>query len=97
MFVVDATDYKRMFAAREALYKFLGSCELRDAILLVLANKKDLDGAMSANDITAQLGLEALSWQKWHIIPTCGITGEGLEEGLRWIARNVMRGRSSYT
>lgn len=89
VFVVDAADRGRMCAAREALYKILSVSELRETILLVFANKKDLDGALSVNDIIAQLGLNALSWQKWHILPTCSLTGEGLEEGLRWISRNI--------
>ena len=34
--------------------------ELRDAVLLVFANKQDLPNAMSASELTEKLGLQTL-------------------------------------
>lgn len=52
--------------------------ELRDAILLVFANKQDLPNAMSASEITEKLGLSALRGRKVikkiNVIPIIGIT-----------------------
>ena len=39
--------------------------ELRDVILLVLANKQDLPNAMSVQEITEKLGLNALRDRQW--------------------------------
>ena len=39
--------------------------ELRDAILLVFANKQDLPNAMSAADLTDKLGLHSLRQRNW--------------------------------
>ncbi|KAA8535374.1 hypothetical protein F0562_030377 [Nyssa sinensis] len=39
--------------------------ELRDAILLVFANKKDLPNAMNAAEITDKLGLHSLRQRHW--------------------------------
>ena len=41
--------------------------ELKDAILLVFANKQDMDGAMSAAEITEKLELTALRDRQWTI------------------------------
>ena len=41
--------------------------ELRDATLLVFANKQDLPNAMSVSEITDKLGLHSLGSRKWYI------------------------------
>ena len=38
----------------------LGEDELKDAVLLVMANKQDLPGAMTTPDITDKLGLHTI-------------------------------------
>jgi ADP-ribosylation factor protein 1 len=42
IFVVDSNDRDRIIEAREELQRMLNEDELRDAILLVFANKQDL-------------------------------------------------------
>ncbi|KAF4366134.1 hypothetical protein F8388_014852 [Cannabis sativa] len=49
--------------------------ELRDAVLLVFANKQDLPNAMNAAEITDKLGLHSLRQRHWHnpyVEPFCG-------------------------
>ena len=43
----------------------LNEVELKDVILLVLANKQDLPNAMSVQEITEKLGLNALKDRQW--------------------------------
>ena len=43
----------------------LNEDELRDVVLLVLANKQDLPNAMSVQEITEKLGLHALRNRLW--------------------------------
>lgn len=45
----------------------LNEDELRDALLLVFANKQDLPNAMSAAEITDKLGLHGLRQRTWFI------------------------------
>ena len=45
--------------------------ELRDAVLLVFANKQDLPNAMSPGDLTEKLGLNQLRNRRWYIQSTC--------------------------
>ena len=52
IFVVDSNDRDRVGEARDELHRMLAEDELRDAVLLVFANKQDLPNAMSAAEIT---------------------------------------------
>merc|ERR1712130_526174 len=60
IFVVDSNDRERVAEASEELRKMLREDELRDAKLLVFANKQDLPNAMSVAEVTDKLGLHAL-------------------------------------
>lgn len=51
VWVVDCADRMRLDACREELKKLLEEERLAGATLLVLANKQDLPGALSAQDI----------------------------------------------
>ena len=42
--------------------------ELREAVLLVFANKQDLPNAMNAAEITDKLGLHALRQRRWYVM-----------------------------
>ena len=63
--------------------------ELREAIVLVFANKQDLPNAMSVAEVTDKLGLHSLRNRKWYIQATCATSGEGLFEGLDWLSANI--------
>jgi len=86
IFVVDSNDRDRMTESKDELARMLGEDELRDAVLLVLANKQDLPQALSPAEVTEKLGLPGLSGRKWYIQATCATTGEGLIEGLEWLS-----------
>ncbi|KAI8212998.1 ADP-ribosylation factor [Colletotrichum sp. SAR 10_76] len=68
IFVVDSNDRDRIVEAREELQRMLNEDELRDAILLVFANKQDLPNAMNAAEITDKLGLHSLRQRAWVCI-----------------------------
>lgn len=81
IFVVDCNDRERVSEARDELHRMLNEDELRDALLLVFANKQDLPNAMNASEITDNLGLQALRQRQWYIQATCATSGDGLYEG----------------
>ncbi|CAI9103602.1 OLC1v1002120C1 [Oldenlandia corymbosa var. corymbosa] len=89
IYVVDSNDRDRIFDARDNLKVQLEEELLRDAVLLVLANKQDLPNAMNAEEIILKLGLHSLHPRLWHVQNACGINGVGLHEGLEWLANNV--------
>merc|ERR1712187_972810 len=89
IFVVDSSDRDRVEDAREELMKMLSEDEMRDAVLLVFANKQDLPNAMSPAEISEKMGLHNLRHRQWYIQGTCATTGDGLYEGLDWLSNTL--------
>merc|ERR1711975_74419 len=89
IFVVDSNARDRVEDAREELNKMLNEDEMRDAVLLVFANKQDLPNAMPAAEVTEKLGLHNMRNRQWFIQSACATTGDGLYEGLDWMSRTL--------
>uniref|UniRef100_A0A9J7ZGL5 ADP-ribosylation factor 4 n=4 Tax=Otophysi TaxID=186626 RepID=A0A9J7ZGL5_CYPCA len=91
IFVVDSNDRERAQEAAEELQKMLQEDELRDAVLLVFANKQDLPNAMAISEMTDKLGLQALRSRTWYVQATCATQGTGLYEGLDWLSEQLSK------
>merc|ERR1711892_525732 len=89
IFVVDSNDRERVSEARDELARMLNEDELREAVLLVFANKQDLPRAMNAAEITDKLGLHSMKNRNWYIQATCATSGDGLFEGLDWLSSQL--------
>eukprot|EP00929_Paragymnodinium_shiwhaense_P080290 TRINITY_DN4185_c0_g1_i1.p1 TRINITY_DN4185_c0_g1~~TRINITY_DN4185_c0_g1_i1.p1 ORF type:complete len:228 (-),score=51.02 TRINITY_DN4185_c0_g1_i1:288-971(-) len=92
VFVVDSSDHDRLEVAREELYKALNEEEMRDAALLVVANKQDLPNAMTGDEIALRLGLYALKDRRWFVQESDALTGSGLAEGFSWLEKTTRHG-----
>ncbi|KAK2536571.1 Arf6 [Columba livia] len=57
IFVVDCADRDRIDEARQELHRIINDREMRDAIILIFANKQDLPDAMKPHEIQEKLGL----------------------------------------
>ena len=57
MFVIDSNDRYRIKEVHDELWRFLGEDELRDSVILIMANKQDLPNAMSVSELTEKLEL----------------------------------------
>uniref|UniRef100_A0A4W3K0Y4 ADP-ribosylation factor n=1 Tax=Callorhinchus milii TaxID=7868 RepID=A0A4W3K0Y4_CALMI len=86
IFVVDSNDRERIQEATDELKKMLQEDELRDAVLLVFANKQDLPNAMAIGEMTEKLGLSSLRNRTWYVQAACATQGTGLCEGLDWLS-----------
>ncbi|XP_033127316.1 ADP-ribosylation factor 2 [Anneissia japonica] len=89
IFVVDSNDRERAIEAKDELNRMLNEDELKDAVLLVFANKQDLPNAMNAAELTEKLGLHSLRNRTWYIQATCATSGDGLYEGLDWLSSQL--------
>jgi len=87
--VIDSTDRERLSVTKEELYKMLANDDLRKAAVLILANKQDLNGSMSAAEISQQLNLTSIKSHRWQIQSCCALTGEGLLQGMEWITAQL--------
>ncbi|VDP40997.1 unnamed protein product [Soboliphyme baturini] len=91
IFVVDSNDRERADEARKELVNMLSEDELRDAVLLIFANKQDLPNAMNPAELTDKLGLNQLRNRKWYIQAACATQGDGLYEGLDWLSNELSK------
>lgn len=91
IFVVDSNDRERAEEAQEELCKMLQEDDLREAALLVFANKQDLPNAMTAAEITDKLKLNTFRGRTWYIQGTCATQGTGLYEGLDWLSAELSK------
>lgn len=89
IYVVDSNDRDRIPEARDELKKMLNEEELRDATVLVFANKQDLPNAMPVAELTQELGLPSMNNRKWFVQACCATNGTGLYEGLDWLTENL--------
>ncbi|XP_077294533.1 ADP-ribosylation factor 2 [Arctopsyche grandis] len=91
IFVVDSNDRDRVIEAENELANMLKEDELRDAVILIFANKQDLPNAMSAAELTNKLNLNNLRNRHWYIQATCATQGQGLYEGLDWLCNELAK------
>ena len=68
----------------------LNEDELRDASLLVFANKQDQPGAKGAGEISEALRLGELRDRNWSIVACSAIDGSGVEEGMDWLVVSTL-------
>jgi ADP-ribosylation factor-like protein 5B len=87
--VIDSTDRARISIIKDELFRLLGHGDLEHTVVLVFANKQDLKDAMSPAEITDAMSLHSIKNHDWHIQACCALTGEGLYDGLGWIAEKV--------
>ena len=95
IFVVDCADKERIDEAKRELHKIIGDHEMKDAIILVFANKQDLKGALSPEDLSVRLELcEVANSRNWYVQPCVATTGDGLQEGeSQWPPRTLCGAR----
>mmetsp|Transcript_45885 Transcript_45885/g.102930 ORF Transcript_45885/g.102930 Transcript_45885/m.102930 type:complete len:183 (+) Transcript_45885:94-642(+) len=87
IFVVDSNDRDRVEDAREELTKMLNEDEMRDAVVLVFANKQDLLQATPADEIADALQLSSIRDRTWTIQACSAKDGSGLNEGMEWLTQ----------
>ena len=59
--------------------------------ILVFANKQDKNDALQPNEIMEKMELSSISDRKWSINACVAITGEGVEEGMKWLVETVSK------
>lgn len=91
IFVVDSNDKERLQEAAAELNKMANEDELKDATILVFANKQDLPNALAVSEMTEKLGLHNLRGRKWYVQAACATQGTGLYEGLDWLSSELSK------
>lgn len=90
VFVVDSSDRDRLNEARRELESTLRSHQLRGRPLILLANKQDVNDALTVTDIKDAFNLSKIcSGRDWFVQPCSATTGFGVEEALRRVVQMV--------
>ncbi|KAJ7543069.1 hypothetical protein O6H91_09G024100 [Diphasiastrum complanatum] len=91
IYVVDSLDRERILKAKTEFQAIISDPLMRNCAILVFANKQDMKGAMSPAEVCEALGLYSLQNRRWQIQGTCATKGEGLYEGLDWLATTLKK------
>ena len=91
IFVLDASDLNRdsVQTSKMEFHNLLLNQDLRNASILVFANKSDLPTALDAGDLIEMYALNDVRTHELHLQACSAITGQGLQEGLDWIAEMI--------
>lgn len=89
IFVVDSQDKERIDRAAQEFKTIIADPLMRHSALLVFANKQDMKGCLTPAEVCEHLGLMDVKDRKWHVQSAIAIRGEGLYEGLDWLATTL--------
>lgn len=89
IFVVDSADEERLDEAREELAKLMDEAQLKDAVLLVYANKQDMPEAKGVQEVADALELTTTKNRVWYIQACSASSGDGIRDGLDWLASKL--------
>ena len=91
IWVVDSADRARLADCKAELQVLLQQERLAGASLLVFANKQDIEGALTAEQIRAELGLDEIGKtnRHWRIEACSAFTGAGLTNGVDWMVTDI--------
>uniref|UniRef100_A0A7S0L2X1 ADP-ribosylation factor-like protein 2 n=1 Tax=Coccolithus braarudii TaxID=221442 RepID=A0A7S0L2X1_9EUKA len=89
VWVVDSADRARLHDCKAELQLLLQQERLAGASLLVFANKQDIAGALSAEEIAAELELDKIGARHWRIAACSAFTGTGLAGGVDWLVQDI--------
>ncbi|KAF0902466.1 hypothetical protein E2562_016290 [Oryza meyeriana var. granulata] len=89
IYVVDSMDRERMGVAKEEFQAIISDPLMLNSVILVLASKQDLKGAMRPSEVCERLGVYELKNRRWHAQGACALTGDGLRGGLDWMASTL--------
>lgn len=91
IFVIDSSDRLRFEEAKKELSKIVNEKELKDELFLIYANKQDIDGCASVEELTDILSLQKLCCGRaWHIQGSSPLTDPSTStQGLQWLTQQL--------
>ncbi len=95
IFVIDSADTSNYEESKTQLLKLLQNEDLKSVVLLIFANKQDLDSVKPADELVKIYGLDQVKNHLWHMQPCSAKTGEGLMAGLKWLSDNLLIRKNS--
>ena len=95
IYVIDSADVDNYEESKIEFLKIIKNEDLKSAMVLIFANKQDLDNAKPVSELINIYGLDKIKDQLWHIQPCSAKTGEGLMTGLKWLSDQLVFKKNS--
>ena len=87
---MDSNDSDKFEENKETFEKLINEDELKKQPILIYANKQDMNGAYSENDIMEKLEMKKYTDRKWLVKGTSINNGEGIKEGFDWLISSMI-------
>ncbi|XP_039142588.1 ADP-ribosylation factor-related protein 1 [Dioscorea cayenensis subsp. rotundata] len=97
IYVIDAASLSSFESSKSALEKVLRHEDLRGAPLLILANKQDLPGAVSAEELARYLDLKELDERLYMFEAISAYDGMGIKNSIEWLVEVMERSKRTET
>lgn len=93
IYVIDSTDKERLRDSKDAFDQMVEDRSLQGVPLLVLANKQDVEGALTIPEIKAVFNESApkLGVRDCKVQNVSAITGQNIKAALEWMSNSVER------
>ncbi|KAF6198257.1 hypothetical protein GE061_008008 [Apolygus lucorum] len=89
VWVVDSVDARRLDDCCRELHFLIEEERLVGASVLILANKADLPGAASLEQIRERLELDRITTHHWKIVRVSAMTGENVVPAISWLVNDI--------
>ena len=97
VYVIDSQDEEYYEESKLQFHKLLRNSALKNATILIFANKQDLSEVKDVNRLIQDYELDKIKDHIWHIQPCSALKGEGLVEGIKWLSEQlVFRGKNNF-
>lgn len=97
IYVIDAACPSRFEDSKSALEKVIRHEDLQGAPLLILANKQDLSGAVSAEELARYLDLKELDERLYMFEAVSTYDGLGIKDAVDWLVGVMERSKRTET
>ena len=97
VYVIDSIDDEYYEESKTQFHKMLNNPALKNATILIFANKQDLPGAKTVNKLIEDYEFDKIKSHIWHIQSCSALKGEGLVTGIKWLSEQlVFRGKNNF-
>jgi signal recognition particle receptor subunit beta len=74
IYIVDSEDRNHIADSRKEFFDVMSTPGIQDSVVLVIANKQDLENCMSVNEVREKIGFEKLENVKYKTIIGASLT-----------------------
>ncbi|KAL6594056.1 hypothetical protein ACP70R_048957 [Stipagrostis hirtigluma subsp. patula] len=93
IYVIDAAAASSFEDSKSTLEKVLRHEHLRGAPLLIVANKQDLSGVITDEELARYLHLKELNERPYMFEAVSAYDGRGIKSGLDWLVEQIERSK----